>query len=68
MEIQTVEQLSQAWFERHIRDKYKHPEVVERVLRKHIKPAIGMVPLRDVAPLHVDRVLTRIVGGGAPTS
>jgi integrase len=40
---------------------------VARVLRKHINPVIGAVAPPDVLPAHVDRVLTRIVAGGAPT-
>lgn len=37
------------------------------MLRKHINPVIGTVAPPDVQPAHVDRVLTRIVAGGAPT-
>ena len=66
-EMQTVQGLSQAWYERHIVGKYKHPEVVERVLRRHIKPVIGNLPVDEIRPIHIDQVLTRIVDGGAPT-
>jgi integrase len=59
--------LAQLWYERHIASKYKHPEVVERVIRRHIKPAIGSLPVHEVRPIHIDRVLTRIASGGAPT-
>ncbi|UUX95272.1 site-specific integrase [Aquabacterium sp. J223] len=67
LEVPTVERLGQAWFARYIQPRYKHPEVVARVLRKHINPVIGAVAPPDVQPAHVDRVLTRIVAGGAPT-
>ncbi len=66
-DIHTVESLSKAWYERHILGSYKHPEVVERVLRRHIKPVIGKLPVEEIRPVHVDRVLTKIVDAGAPT-
>lgn len=46
----TVAALAQAWHDRHIAKTYKHPEVVLRVLRRHIEPAIdklGEVAGRD---------------------
>jgi hypothetical protein len=46
---------------RYIKGKYKHPEVVERVIRLHIKPVIGKLPVEEVRPVHIDRVLTKIV-------
>ena len=67
LEVPTVERLGEVWFARYIQPRYKHPEVVARVLRKHINPVIGAVAPPDVQPAHVDRVLTRIVAGGAPT-
>ena len=66
-DIHTVENLSEAWYARHILGSYKHPEVVERVLRRHIKPVIGKLPVQEVRPVHIDRVLTKIVDAGAPT-
>ena len=38
-----------------------------RVLRKHINPVLGPVAPPDVQPVHIERVLTRNVAGGAPT-
>lgn len=66
-ERHTVKSLGQAWFERYIVKTYKHPEVVERVLRRHIYPMIGQVPVREVRPWHIDKTLTAIVEAGAPT-
>ncbi len=66
-DIHTVENLSEAWYARHILGSHKHPEVVERVLRRHIKPVIGNLPVKEIRPVHVDRVLTKIVDAGAPT-
>jgi integrase len=59
--------LAQAWFDRHIANRLKHPGVVERVIRRHITPVIGTLPISDVRPAHIDLVLTRIVASGAPT-
>lgn len=67
LEVPTVERLGELWFARYIEPRYKHPEVVARVLRRHINPVLGSVAPPDVQPVHVDRVLTRIVAAGAPT-
>lgn len=67
IDMHNVEGLAQIWYERHIVGKYKHPQVVERVIRRHIKPAIGKLPVEEVCPVHIDGVLTKIVAGGAPT-
>ena len=63
----TVAALAQAWYDRHIAKTYKHPEVVLRVLRRHIEPVIGKLGVTEVRPLHIDKVLTRILDAGAPT-
>lgn len=67
LEVPTVQRLGEAWLARYIQPRYKHPEVVARVLRKHVDPVIGQLAPPDVQPVHIDRVLTRIVAGGAPT-
>ena len=67
IDMHNVDGLAKVWFERDIASKYKHPEVVERVIRRHIKPAIGKLPVEEVRPVHIDGVLTKIVAGGAPT-
>lgn len=61
------EKLAEIWYQRKIVGTYKHPEVVERVLRRYIKPLIGKLPVNDVRANHVDLVLTKIVDAGAPT-
>jgi integrase len=66
-QTQTVQSLSEAWYGRHILGKHKHPEIVERLIRRHIKPVIGKLLIEEVRPTHIDRVLTRIVDAGAPT-
>lgn len=67
LEVPTVQRLGEVWFARYIQPRYKHPEVVARVLRKHINPVLGSVAPQDVQPAHIDHVLTRIVAAGAPT-
>ncbi len=65
--VPTVQRLGEVWFAKYIEPRYKHPEVVSRVLRKHINPLLGQIAPHDVQPVHIDHVLTRIVRGGAPT-
>lgn len=67
LEVPTVQRLGEVWFAKYIQPRYKHPDVVARVLRKHINPVLGQIAPPDVRPAHIDRVLTRIVAGGAPT-
>lgn len=67
IEVPTVQRLGEVWFAKYIQPRHKHPEVVARVLRKHINPVLGPVAPPDVQPVHIDRVLTRIVASGAPT-
>ena len=64
--MHNVEGLAQIWYERHIVGRYKHPLVVERVIRRHIRPVIGELPVEEVRPVHFDGVLTKIVAAGAP--
>lgn len=67
LEVPTVQRLGELWFARYIAPRYKHPEPVARVLRKHINPVLGTVAPPGVRPAHVDEVLMRAVAAGAPT-
>lgn len=67
LQAPTVDQLADIWLARYIEPRYKYPEVVARVLRRHVRPIIGRMAPQDVQPVHIDRVLTLIVAGGAPT-
>lgn len=67
LEVPTVQRLGEAWMAKYIHPRHKYPEVVARVLRRHIDPVLGALAPSDVQPAHIDRVLTRIVAGGAPT-
>jgi hypothetical protein len=58
IDMHKVEGLANIWHERYIKGKYKYPEVVERVIRRHIKPVIGKLPVEEVRPVHIDGVLT----------
>ena len=67
LEQTDVSALALAWHERHIAKTYKHPEVVLRVIRRHIDPVIGKLAIAAVRPSHIDKVLTRVTDAGAPT-
>lgn len=66
IDVHNVEGPGNIWFKRHIASTYKHPGVVERVLRLHINPVIGKLPVHEVRPVHIDMVLTKIVAAGSP--
>lgn len=67
LDVYDVAGLGKIWFDRYIAGKHKNPDVVGRVLKRHIYPAIGKLAVDQVRPVHVDAVLTRIVAAGAPT-
>lgn len=67
LEHTDVSALALAWHERHIAKTYKHPEVVLRVIRRHIDPVIGKLAIAAVRPSHIDKVLTRVIDAGALT-
>jgi integrase len=64
----TVQAMAEEWYVREIALRYKHPEVVRRVLYKDILPAIGPLNPREVQPRQVDAVLRTMVERGAPTT
>lgn len=66
-QVPTVDRLADIWLARYIEPRYKYPEVVARVLRRHVRPVLGKLVPADVQPAHIDHVLTRIVAAGAPT-
>lgn len=67
LQVEDVQGLGQLWYDRLIREKVKRPEVVARVLRLHINPVIGKLPVNEVRPHHIDAVLVKIVEKGSPT-
>ncbi|MCC6716802.1 MAG: DUF4102 domain-containing protein [Acetobacteraceae bacterium] len=62
-----VEHLGEIWLQRHIEPRYKHPQVVRRILDRHVHPRIGKLAVPAVREHHIDDVLTAIVRAGAPT-
>lgn len=67
LEAPTVDRLADIWLARYIEPRYKYPEVVARVLKRHVRPVLGKLAPPDIQPAHIDHVLTRIVAAGAPT-
>lgn len=63
----TVDELCESFLAQMIQPKYKHPKRIERLFRRDILPVLGRLPVRDVKPLDVERVLRRIAGDGRPT-
>ncbi|WP_185807335.1 Arm DNA-binding domain-containing protein [Stenotrophomonas maltophilia] len=63
----TVCRLVQAWLDRYIPPRYKHPDRIQAVLERHLYPTLGTTRARDVVPLDVDRLLVATVARGAPT-
>lgn len=63
----TFADVADEWYAREIKPRYKHPDVVERVLRRWINPKIGRLPIGEVAAVQADGVLRAIVDAGAPT-
>jgi integrase len=64
---QSFQELAEDWYRRMIEGRVKYPEVVHRVLRRHVYPVIGRESAADVTPEHIDRVITRVVDAGART-
>jgi hypothetical protein len=67
LEAPTVDRLADIWLARYIEPRYKYPEVVARVLKRHVRPVPGKLAPPDIQPAHIDHVLPRIVAAGAPT-
>ena len=44
-QTQTIQSLSEAWYGRHILGKHKHPEVVERLIRRCVADSRASHPL-----------------------
>ena len=63
--IRTVSQLVDEFLSRHVEGKWKNPEVVRQRLDLHIRQSeIGGLPVDQVKPLHVDRILSATVDAG----
>lgn len=58
IDMRNVAGMAKIWYERDIVPRYKYPLVVERVIRRHINPVIGRLPVEEVRPVHIDDVIT----------
>jgi integrase len=65
--VVTVAKLADEYLAERIIGHWKHPNIVRSRIERHIKPAIGHLPLADVRPSHIDGLIKRIVKQGAPT-
>ncbi|MDO6426106.1 tyrosine-type recombinase/integrase [Thalassotalea sp. 1_MG-2023] len=65
-DIRTVNNLANDWLE-DCRQRLKYPEIPERVYRKDIAPHVGELPISEVNPLDIKRVLKHINDSGRPT-
>jgi integrase len=63
----TAGQLADEYFAKNILGRWKHPNIVRSRIEKDIKPNIGKIPVEDVKPLHVSKMLESVVERGAPT-
>ncbi|MFT4192106.1 MAG: tyrosine-type recombinase/integrase [Comamonas sp.] len=59
--------LRKVWYKRYIVPNYGKPERVEASFITYVDPIIGHIPIDQVAPEHIERILNRTVKSGAPT-
>ncbi len=65
---QTVRELVDEYFTRHIDGKCKTAKAIRHRVEKHLIPAIGKLRIDAVMPLHVANMLDNIVKAGAPAT
>lgn len=63
----TAGQLADEYFAKNILGRWKHPNIVSSRIERDIKPNIGKIPVDEVKPLHISKMLESIVDRGAPT-
>jgi integrase len=63
----TAGQLADEYFTKNILGRWKHPNIVRSRIEKDIKPNIGKIPVDEVKPMHISKMLESIVDRGAPT-
>lgn len=63
----TAGQLADEYFTKNILGRWKHPNIVRSRIEKDIKPNIGKIPVDEVKPMHISKMLESIVERGAPT-
>ncbi len=65
---QTVNDLVDEFFKRHIDGKLKSAHARRLKVNKYLIPSIGKLRIKSVEPMHISTMLNRIVDAGAPTS
>lgn len=63
----TAGQLADDYFTKNILGRWKHPNIVRSRIEKDIKPNIGKIPVDEVKPMHISKMLDSINERGAPT-
>jgi len=63
----TAGQLADEYFLKNILGRWKHPNIVRSRIEKDIKPNIGKIPVDEVKPMHISKMLDNINQRGAPT-
>ena len=63
----TVGQLADEYFAKNILGRWKHPNIVRSRIEKDIKPNIGKIPVEDVKPMDISKMLESVVERGALT-
>ncbi|MDD5460329.1 MAG: tyrosine-type recombinase/integrase [Methylococcales bacterium] len=64
----TAGQLADEYFNKNILGRWKHPNIVRSRIERDIKPSIGKIPVDEVKPMHIAKMLESIVDRGAPTT
>ena len=63
----TAGQLADEYFTKNILGRWKHPNIVRSRIERDIKPNIGKIPVGEVKPMHISKMLESINERGAPT-
>ncbi len=63
----TTGDLADEFFAKNILGRWKHPNIVRSRIEKDIKPNIGKMPIDQVKPMHIAKMLDSINERGAPT-
>ncbi len=63
----TVAELVEQFLEKEIRPRHKQPKRVESLFERDVLPKIGRLPVEEVTPGHIDRMLRAIVADERPT-
>ncbi|KAF7767190.1 hypothetical protein PUND_a3119 [Pseudoalteromonas undina] len=65
-DLKTVDQLAESWL-KDCRERLKYPNIPDRVYRKDIAPHIAELPIVEVTPLDIKKIIRTIKESGRPT-